>query len=845
MASQDRGTKTKADKSRILILFLFLIILVVGIVFAYMGLKKHQQVKQYSAAQLRGAPALESIPGAETSTDEYNKIQQKENLNKAQEAAERSKSASSAAIPTITRPALKGDSSDFEAKPNGAPRAGCSPEEVKRAKEAGVSASELRCKGCTAKDLQAFFTAAELRQAGFSAAELKAAGFSAAALKEAGFSAKELLDSGYTAGELKEAGYTVADLKAAGISLAELQKLGIDPAELRAAGFTVEELLAAGFPVVDLKKAGDNAKELKDAGASIKALSDAGFSPMDLVEVGATDSELIKANILPDKVKALRADIAAKTKLPKDCSIAALTQARANGVSATALAGLKCDAASLRAAGYTAAELRAAGFSAKDLRAAGFSAAELKAGGFNAAELRAAGFSAKDLKAAGFSASDLKAAGFNAQDLKDAGFSASELKSAGFTPAELRQAGYTAAELLKAGLTAAELRAAGYTAEQLKDAGLSAADLKAAGFTEGELVRAGFVAEEVNKPLITPEELERLRKAAASATAQQPAATSTPVAVPVGQAQSPAADLGTKISVVPGVDNNSDVEKVLEQLQKRQAEQISGEQQAEALQQMQTGMAGQAAELFASWNPPPTQQYVVGDRNDQDQKGGSKSGSSGGGKGNPGEKGAAGAVAANGNIIKGGTVMFAVLDTGINSDEVSPILATIVQGPLKGAKLMGQFSRTDKKVLLNFTTMNVKQLPTSISINAVAIDPDTARTAVASDVDSHYLQRYGTLFASSFLTGFAGAVSQSGSSIVPPTIAGNTIITQPPLTTKDKIAMALGAVGTQYSAEMSKNFSRPPTVTVEPGTALGILFMADLSMPKEVSIQEEKLVRLD
>jgi intracellular multiplication protein IcmE len=278
----------------------------------------------------------------------------------------------------------------------------------------------------------------------------------------------------------------------------------------------------------------------------------------------------------------------------------------------------------------------------------------------------------------------------------------------------------------------------------------------------------------------------------------------------------------------------------LERLRKRQAEQISGEKQAEALQQIQATMTSQATELIASWNPPPTQQYVPGEK--EKIEGGKKEVSAlAGGKTGAGEEGTPG----NDNTIKAGSVMFAVLDTGVNSDEISPILATIVQGPFKGAKLLGQFTRTDQKVLLSFTTISLPRLPTSLTINAVAIDPNTARTAVSTSVNNHYLLRYGTLFGSAFLTGFASAVSQSGSQTTVPPLSGNAIITQPVLTTKEKVAVALGTVGSKYSDEMGKNFTRPPTVKVESGTALGILFMADLPVPKEVSVREEKFAQID
>jgi intracellular multiplication protein IcmE len=885
MADTDKKTKNKSDKTRILVLFAFLLVLIVGIIFAYMGLKKHHKEKELSAATLRAAPDIESIPGLDSATQEYVKTQQKENLLNAEAAAKEG----TAAVPTITRPSFRNDSSDFVADAKTPTRPGCTAEDVKRARLAGVSAAELRCKGCSVKDLHGFFTAAELKQAGFSAAELKASGFSVAELKEAGFNTKELLDAKFSSAELKDAGYTVADLKAAGVSLEEMRNFAFSPEERRDAGFTAAEMKAAGTGVEDLKKAGFSAKELKEAGVSVQDLIHAGFSAEDLIAAGATDEELAAAGFSPQQIKEMRAKLAAKAALPKDCSVAALSKAKNEGLSAAALGALKCDAAALKAAGYTAEQLKAAGFNAKDLKAAGFTAAELKAAGYTAGDLKAAGLTAKELKAAGFTTADLKAVGVTAAELKQAGYTANELKDGGFTAAELRQAGYDAVDLLKAGVNPSELRAAGFSVEQLKAAGISPTDLKGAGFTDGELVRAGFTAEDINQSLLkadpaklraggygavqlktagfsadklraagyTAAELlaagysaEDLKKAGfsdddllkAGVSQQEIDRVKAPVASSRATSSAESANIpdaekqksSSSISAVPGSSDVNDPEKLLARLQKQQAERISGEQQAEMLQQIQTGMTTQANELFGSWNPPAQQQYVVGEKDEKETGAASGSGAatSAGGKGGNAES-----KAAPSNLVKAGSVMFAVLDTGINSDEISPILATIVHGPLKGAKLLGQFARTDKKVVLSFTTMSLPQLPTSIPVNLVAIDPDTARTAMAGSVNSHYLLRYGTLFASAFLTGFSNAVAQSGSQIVPPaTTGGSAIITQPALTTNDKIAMALGQVGTQYSAEMGKNFSTPPTVKVEGGAALGILFMTDLALPKEVPL---------
>lgn len=130
-------------------------------------------------------------------------------------------------------------------------------------------------------------------------------------------------------------------------------------------------------------------------------------------------------------------------------------------------------------------------------------------------------------------------------------------------------------------------------------------------------------------------------------------------------------------------------------------------------------------------------------------------------------------------LIKAGTILYASLDTAVNSDEPGPVMGTIVQGDYKGAKIVGALQSaqsTDnrpEKIILSFTTLSPLDAPASLSISAVAVDPDSARTALASDVDHHYLLRYGTLLASSFATGYAKVISSQGSSTISNTTTGS------------------------------------------------------------------------
>lgn len=186
-------------------------------------------------------------------------------------------------------------------------------------------------------------------------------------------------------------------------------------------------------------------------------------------------------------------------------------------------------------------------------------------------------------------------------------------------------------------------------------------------------------------------------------------------------------------------------------------------------------------------------------------------------------------------IIKAGTILFGVLETAVNTDEPGPVLATVVSGRYNGSRLLGSLKHDTQQegVTITFNQMNIPKRLHTLSISVVAIDPDTARTALASDVNHHYLLRYGTLFASSFITGYAQAIQQQGSTTTVSPLTGATTTTYPPLDNRQIFLSALGQVGTQWGNATKSYFNTPYTVTVNQGTGVGLLFMTDAELTEE------------
>ncbi|MBS0289055.1 MAG: hypothetical protein JSS07_03325 [Proteobacteria bacterium] len=186
-------------------------------------------------------------------------------------------------------------------------------------------------------------------------------------------------------------------------------------------------------------------------------------------------------------------------------------------------------------------------------------------------------------------------------------------------------------------------------------------------------------------------------------------------------------------------------------------------------------------------------------------------------------------------FIKAGTVLFGVLDTAVNTDEPGPVLATVVSGKYNGGRLIGTFTHQAQQTSLtiNFNQMTLPKKAKSFGVSAVAIDPDTARTALATDYDRHLLQRYGMLFAASFIQGYGQAIAQQGSTTTTSPLTGTTTSTYPELDNRQIFFVALGELGKQTSQAIKPYFNTPYTVTVDQGTSVGLLFLSDVDVSDE------------
>ena len=307
-----------------------------------------------------------------------------------------------------------------------------------------------------------------------------------------------------------------------------------------------------------------------------------------------------------------------------------------------------------------------------------------------------------------------------------------------------------------------------------------------------------------------------------------------------------------------------DVSKLKQQQRERQRQKLKKQEQklqqkshkqiAEKQKQIAKAMSNQMNQLINSWKP--ANQKLAGQFSEPSSSSSSSSSSK-----HSSSKQGGGSSAANssGNnnqqsnsskagkkpTIRAGDILFAVLDTGINTDEKGPIMASIVNGKYRGAKLMGniQVSSDHESVKLKFNRMIMPQWRKSQSISALAIDPETAHTALASSVNHHYLVRFGSLIASSFLEGLGKAIKNSGKTSV--SSQGQTTQTTQDFNAAESALIGLGEVGKKMSSSAKKEFNRKPTVKVDAGTALGVLFMNDVTIKQGAGQSSKQSSRMN
>ena len=187
-------------------------------------------------------------------------------------------------------------------------------------------------------------------------------------------------------------------------------------------------------------------------------------------------------------------------------------------------------------------------------------------------------------------------------------------------------------------------------------------------------------------------------------------------------------------------------------------------------------------------------------------------------------------------LLPAGEILYAQLLTEANTDAPGPVLAEIMSGPLKGNRILGTFEEQNELLTLSFDTIVYEE--ESLTIDAVALDPETTLPGMATEVDHRYFQRIVLPAAAAFVEGMASAISESGLTTV--TVEGDTVAEETEDTdTEQEVAAGVEEAG-QEIGEILDDLADDVEVLVriEAGTPIGVLFLEPVTRDEDITDED-------
>lgn len=273
-------------------------------------------------------------------------------------------------------------------------------------------------------------------------------------------------------------------------------------------------------------------------------------------------------------------------------------------------------------------------------------------------------------------------------------------------------------------------------------------------------------------------------------------------------------------------------ERVERQMQSREADPepvtvLDAEQQSEAITALAESMTQQMESVLTRTNQVKTfsvKTLIDYDEEGQTGAGGSGGGATGGGAGGDSAASSFEEVEEVEVVIPAGKIVYGQMLLEANSDVPFTVLAEMVSGPLKGWKLLGEFSVLDDVELLGITfTMAVNEDGKQYDIEAVMLDPDTGLAGLRTDIDHRYIKRIVFPAAAEFISGYASAVADSGRTSV--TVNGETVTTAEEATTDEQeVATGIEEAADEISTVLDEIGDVEVKIVIEAGTPIGVFF---------------------
>lgn len=173
-------------------------------------------------------------------------------------------------------------------------------------------------------------------------------------------------------------------------------------------------------------------------------------------------------------------------------------------------------------------------------------------------------------------------------------------------------------------------------------------------------------------------------------------------------------------------------------------------------------------------------------------------------------------------IIAAGQIYYGQLLLEANSDIPNTVLAQLVSGPLRGWRLIGDFTVQGGRIAITFNTA-VNEAGLQYDVDAIMLDPKTSLPALRTHFNPRFFQRVVYPAAAAFIEGFADAVEDSGRTTV--TVTGETVIQDDvELTDEQEVSSGIEEAAQEIRQIIDEASNVQPLVVIKAGTAIGVFF---------------------
>lgn len=160
-----------------------------------------------------------------------------------------------------------------------------------------------------------------------------------------------------------------------------------------------------------------------------------------------------------------------------------------------------------------------------------------------------------------------------------------------------------------------------------------------------------------------------------------------------------------------------------------------------------------------------------------------------------------------------------------NSDHGGSVVVEALSGPIISDRMTGTFEKREDRLVIKLDSITLQD-GTQQHIDAVVVAPDSMETAVASDVDPHYVSRFVLPVAAAFVSGLGQAIEQSSTTFVASPLGGGTGFTH--LNIGQQLGVGAGVAGAQLGTLLKDAAPKGPTVSVKANVDVGVMFLAPL-----------------